>query len=95
MRHAKGLPPALSNPISGLYDLGKSWWTGYAGGHSVFYHMALGATAGPTQGFGPLFGKALDGTPWSASPIDVFWGAVAGEYATGIGEANVVFSGGV
>ena len=55
-------------------------------------HPPLGLTAGPTQGFGPLFGKALDGTPWSASPIDVFWGAVAGEYATGIGEANVVFS---
>lgn len=82
----------FGNPISGLTDLVTSFVTGEGGGHNVFYNMALGVAAGPTQGFGPLFGNSIGGTPWGASPTDLVLGALGAEYATGVGEANLAFS---
>jgi hypothetical protein len=45
--------------------------------------------AGPTLGFGTVFGKAIEGTPWASGPVDVLTVAVFGEYATGFGEAKL------
>jgi RHS repeat-associated protein len=51
------------NAFSGATDLIQSLGSGEGGGHSVFYNMGQGVVAGPTQGFGALFGKAVSGTP--------------------------------
>jgi len=59
------------NAFSGLTDLIQSFGSGEAGGHSVFYNMGQGLAAGPTQGFGPVFGKSIEGTPWGSGPVDV------------------------
>lgn len=66
------------NTFSGLTDLGRSIVTGEGGGHSVFYNIAQGVAAGPTQGLSPLFGKALEGTPFAFAPTDL---AVAAGYS--------------
>jgi RHS repeat-associated protein len=59
------------NAFSGLTDLIQSFGSGAAGGHNVFYNMAQGVAAGPTQGFGAVFGKSIAGTPLASGPVDV------------------------
>jgi hypothetical protein len=82
------------NAFSGATDLIQSIATGEGGGHSVFYNMAQGVVAGPTQGFGSAFGKAIEGTPWSSGPMDAAMGATLGEYASGIGELKLAYDAG-
>jgi hypothetical protein len=60
-----------------------------AGGHNAFYNLGLGVAAGPTQGFGPLLGRSIEGTPWASGPVDVLTNAFvnrAGSLITGSGE---------
>jgi hypothetical protein len=64
------------NVFSGATDLIQSIGSGEAGGHSVFYNMGQGVAAGPTQGFGAPFSKAMDGTPLASGPADVATGAI-------------------
>jgi hypothetical protein len=59
------------NAFSGATDLIQSFNNGEGGGHNVFYNMAQGVAAGPTQGFGAAFGKSIEGTPWASGPVDV------------------------
>jgi hypothetical protein len=82
------------NAFSGATDLVHSIATGEGGGHSVFYNMGQGVIAGPTQGFGAAFGSAIEGTPWAADLVGVGTKALVGaEYATGIGEAKLIYDG--
>lgn len=82
-----------SNVFSAATDLITSFGSGSGGGHSVFYNMGQSEMAGPTQGFGAVFGKALEGTPFASGPVDAAMGAVFGEYATGVGEAKLIYDG--
>jgi hypothetical protein len=82
------------NAFSGATDLIQSFATGEGGGHSVFYNMAQGVIAGPTQGFGAAFGKAIDGTPWASGPMDAAMAATLGEYASGVGELKLAYDAG-
>lgn len=59
------------NAFSGATDLIQSFATGEGGEHSVFYNMAEGVAAGPSQGFGAALGKSAEGTPWTSGPADV------------------------
>ena len=81
------------NAFSGATDLIHSFATGEGGGHSVFYNMGQGVVAGPTQGFGAAFGKAIEGTPFASGPVDAVMAGVLGEYATGVGEAKLIYDG--
>lgn len=65
------------NAFSGATDLIQSFGSGSAGGHNVFYNMAQGVAAGPSQGFGAAFGNRIEGTPWAAGPSDVATAAIA------------------
>ena len=76
-----------------MTDLVHSFGTGEGGGHGLLYNMAQGEIAGPTQGFGAAFGKAIEGTPFASGPMDAAMGAVLGEYATGVGEAKLIYDG--
>ena len=82
-----------SNTFSAATDLVTSIGTGSGGGHNVFYNMGQSLMAGPTQGFGAAFGRALDGTPFASGPMDAAAAAVFGEYATGVGEAKLIYDG--
>jgi RHS repeat-associated protein len=71
------------NAFSGATDLVQSLATGQSGSgedtHSVFYNMAQGVAAGPTQGFGgavTLAGISIEDTPWTSGPTDVATGAI-------------------
>jgi hypothetical protein len=67
----------------------QSIGTGEGGGNSVFYNMAQGVAAGPTQGFGSAVGNSIEGTPWSSGPADVATTAIvanAQNIVTGTGE---------
>ncbi len=78
------------NAFSGATDLIHSFATGEGGGHSVFYNMGEGVVAGPTQGFGAVFGSAIEDTPWAADLVDVGTTALVGaEYASGVGEVKL------
>ena len=83
-----------SNTFSGATDLISSFGSGEAGGHSVYYNMAQGVAAGPSQGFAPA-AQALKGTVLEKGPVDALIEATpfVGEYATGIGEAKFVYDG--
>jgi hypothetical protein len=87
------------NAFSGATDLIHSVATGEGGGHSVFYNMGQSVVAGPTQGFGAIFGgtigKAIESSPWGADIVSVGLKAlpVVGEYASGIGEAKLIYDG--
>ncbi len=87
------------NAFSGATDLIHSFATGEGGGHSVFYNMGQSVIAGPTQGFGAAFGgsigKAIESSPWGADIVSVGLKAlpVVGEYASGIGEAKLIYDG--
>jgi hypothetical protein len=83
------------NAFSGITNLVKSFGpSGEAGDHSVFYNMGQSVIAGPTQGFGPLFGKAIEGTPFAADIVSAGEVAVAGaETASGIGVAKLAYDG--
>jgi hypothetical protein len=50
------------NAFSGATDLLQSLGSGEGEDHSVFYNMGQSVVAGPTQGFGAIFGSALKGT---------------------------------
>jgi hypothetical protein len=63
--------PLGGNAFSGATDLIQSIGSGEAGGHSAFYNMGQGVVAGPTQGFGSVFGNRIKGTPWGSGPADV------------------------
>ena len=81
------------NAFSGATDLLHSFATGEGGGHNIFYNMGQGLMAGPTQGFGAAFGKAIEGTLFASGPVDVVMAGALGEYATGVGEAKLVYDG--
>jgi hypothetical protein len=62
----------------------------------VAYNMGQGLMAGPSQGMGAAFGKAVEGTPWAAGPSDVVTGAIAGgtfSAVTGAGQALQTING--
>ena len=82
------------NAFSGATDLIQSIATGEGGGHSVFCNMAQGVVAGPTQGFGSMFGKAIEGTPIASGPMDAAMAATLGEYASGVGELKLAYDAG-
>jgi RHS repeat-associated protein len=65
------------NAFSGATDLISSFVSGEGGGHNVFYNMAQGLAAGPTQGFGAALGNRIEGTPWASGPSDVATAAIA------------------
>ena len=77
------------NAFSGATDLVQSIANGEAGGHNVFYNLAQGVAAGPTQGFAPALGKGIEGTPWTSGPVDVVTEAIVndgGALITGSGQ---------
>jgi hypothetical protein len=86
------------NAFSGATDLIQSIATGHSGSgddaHSVFYNMAQGVVAGPTQGFGSVFGKAIESTPWASGPMDAAMAVTFGEYASGVGELKLAYDAG-
>jgi RHS repeat-associated protein len=77
------------NAFSGASDLIQSIATGEGGGHNVFYNMGLAVVAGPTQGFAPVLGKSIEGTPWTSGPIDALMATTFGEAASGIGDVKL------
>jgi RHS repeat-associated protein len=81
------------NAFSGATDLVQSIATGEGGGHSAFYNMGQGVVAGPTLGFGAALGKSIEGTPWASGPMDAAMTLAFGEYATGVGEAKLIYDG--
>ena len=81
------------NAFSGATDLIQSLGSGEGGGHNVFYNMGQGVVAGPTQGFGAAFGKAIEGTPFASGPVDAVMAGALGEYASGVGEAKLIYDG--
>ena len=86
------------NAFSGATDLVQSIATGEGGGNSVFYNMAQGVAAGPTQGFGSAFGNSIEGTPWASGPADVATTAIvanAQNIVTGAGETIQTLNGAV
>ena len=72
------------NAFSGLTDLIQSFGSGAAGGHNVFYNMAQGVAARPTQGFGAAFGKSIEGTLNGVARLGSL-GLDVGEVASGVG----------
>lgn len=42
---------------------------------------------------GAVFGKSIEGTPFASGPVDAIMTAVLGEYATGVGEAKLLYEG--
>ena len=86
------------NAFSGATDLVQSIATGEGGGNSVFYNMAQGVVAGPTQGFGSAFGNSIEGTPWASGPADVATTAIVANtqnIVTGAGETIQTLNGAV
>jgi hypothetical protein len=84
------------NAFSGATDLIQSFGSGEAGGHNVFYNMAQGVAAGPTQGFGAAFGKSIEGTPLASGPVDVATAALVTKgfsIATGAGQTIQTLNG--
>jgi RHS repeat-associated protein len=84
------------NAFSGATDLIQSFGSGEAGGHNVFYNMAQGVAAGPTQGFGAAFGKSIEGTPLASGPVDVATAAFVTKgfsIATGAGQTIQTLNG--
>jgi hypothetical protein len=84
------------NALSGATDLIQSFGSGEAGGHNVFYNMAQGVAAGPTQGFGAAFGKSIEGTPFASGPVDVATAALVTKgfsIATGAGQTIQTLNG--
>jgi hypothetical protein len=84
------------NAFSGATDLIQSFGSGEAGGHNVFYNMAQGVAAGPTQGFGAAFGKSIEGTPLASGPVDVATAALFTKgfsIATGAGQTIQTLNG--
>jgi len=83
------------NAFSGATDLIQSVATGQSGtgedSHSVFYNLAQGVAAGPTQGFGAastIAGQSLEGTPWGSGPADVATGTLVGAAVNTVGGAG-------
>lgn len=82
------------NSVAGVVDLLRSFGSGVAGGHSVFYNMGQGLMAGPRQGIPGGSG------PWSQSPSGLATTAIAagvhsvisagGELTTLAGTASTV-----
>lgn len=86
------------NAFSGATDLVQSIATGEGGGNNVFYNMAQGVVAGPTQGFGSAAGKGIEGTPWASGPADVATTAIvanAQNIVTGTGQTIQTLNGAV
>jgi hypothetical protein len=84
------------NVFSGATDLIQSLGSGEGGGHSVFYNIGQGVVAGPTQGFGALFGNSIEGTPWASGASDVTSAAIAGgafSAVTGVGQTIQTLNG--
>jgi RHS repeat-associated protein len=84
------------NPFSGATDLIQSFGSGAAVGHNVFYNMGQGLAAGPTQGFGAVFGKGIKGTPLASGPVDVATEALVTKgfsIATGAGQTIQALNG--
>ncbi|MGH9474010.1 MAG: RHS repeat-associated core domain-containing protein, partial [Terriglobales bacterium] len=82
------------NTFSGATDLVSSFVNGQAGGHSVFYNMAMAEAAGPTQGFRPVLeaaGADVADSPFGTGPVDAVTEAALGDAAPVVGQIKLAY----